>query len=126
MKLPEMPDPIHVKMLGWRTPAFRQGDWCVVSTTEPASASDPVWAMAHANGLAAVDNDPDVEAPRLALNTLRVAIAGAREYARSDYAPTQRGKVDGPMMDRVALAMMREWERENAGDDSEEASGAGP
>lgn len=110
----DMPEPIFVKLLGWRTPAWREDDWCVVSETEPAEASAPVWAMAHANGLAAIDNDPDVEAPRLALNTLRVAIAGARVYARAGYVPTRRGKVDGALMDRVAQAIDREWERENA------------
>lgn len=113
-----VPESVYVRLLGWRTPAFRAGDWCVVSTHDEAAASDPSWVMAHANGLAAIENDPDVEEPRLALNTLRVAIAGAREYARANYAPTHRGRVTGSLMDRVHAAMVREWERENGGEDA--------
>lgn len=113
MTTPEMPEPVYVKLLGWRTPAWRQGDWCVVSAVEPANASDAVWAIAHASGLSAIEN-PGEEVPRLLLNSLRVAIAGAREYARAGYVPNHRESVPSELMDLVYGAIMREWERENA------------
>ena len=108
----ELPDPIFVGLLGeWRTPAWTGGHWHVVATVEPAQVSDRCWIIVHDSGLSAIDNDPDLEEPRLAINTMRVAMAGARVYASQGYEPSHREAAPPRLMQAVADAMVQEHKR---------------
>jgi len=108
----ELPEPIFVRVLGeWRTPAWTSGPWHVVSTVEPAQVSDRCWIIVHDSGLAALDNDPDLEEPKLAINTMRVAMAGAQVYASHGYNPSHRLPTPPRLMQAVADAMVQEHKR---------------